>query len=218
MIFFEEVPEYKGTIYHVDMPLAMSHFIYRNTIVEDFHADAKPLTKEQEQLLYNYMYSMLLHYHELRNEVIEIYGKYISINNPEDIDKEDEEKVKMFFFALGFSTSCGSSWDKPEDISKIEDAKYYEKKLKIDGICHVDLYALLEGVIAYLWNGELKKAFDNEILLTDAAMKIINKDVYNKMKYLYDLAVNNENEKIADLLTVYYATSDLKAEKIKVRV
>jgi hypothetical protein len=212
MIFFEEVPELKNTIHRVNMPLAMSHFIYRNTIVEDYHADGKPLTEEQAKILYNYMYSYLLKFNEMRNSVTKIIEKRTSV---EEMTPEEIKEFSFYMGALSFSTRCGSNWDEPEDVSEIEYSKFCEKWEQLDACYILEFEEYLEGVIAYLWNGELGKAFANKIVLTDEAMKIINKDIHNKLNYLYNMVINDDEE-IADLLTAYAVTSNFIAEKVEI--
>lgn len=214
MKFFEEDPKAINPKYKINMPLAMTMFIYRNSIIEDYHHEGEPLTKEQSNHLYNDMYNNLLKFNAMRTIAYETFNKCRS--NQEVSEDEMFENLYLYISALSGLTCNGSNWDEPEDVSEIEYSKFCEKFKKLDACYIIEFEEYLEGVIAYLWNGELKKAFDNKIVLTDAAMKIINKDIHNKLKYLYDMVINDKDEEIADLLTAYLINSELVAEEVEI--
>jgi hypothetical protein len=212
MIFFEEASGLKDTNYKINIPLAMSHIIYRNTIVEDFHADGKPLNKEKANILYSDMYNHLLKIEEMRDLALIALEKN---HNNEETTEEENLNFMSYLNAMAFSTRCGSNWDQPEDVSKIEYKRFCELANQLEHYYVLEFEEYLEGVIAYLWNGELKKAFDNEIILTNNVMKIINKDIHNKLKYLYDLVVDGYDEDVADLLMVYKVFSKYELEEVE---
>lgn len=83
------------------LALSLTHAVYRNSVIEDFHAEEAPLTDEVmrdiNKDVYNRMYTLLKLLYSSRAE-----------------DKETLNKI------LAFNLMFGTDWDKPEEY-RLED-------------------------------------------------------------------------------------------------
>lgn len=118
------------------MALSITHYVYRNTRLEDFHAECVQMDRNFYRIIYNTVRTKLKNVRELQLKFI----RYL-----QDIT-----------FGLFF----GTNWDTAVQAEKIRANQSYAN---------------------YVLAGKFNECCQNGCLLNDATMRIINKDVHNRI-------------------------------------
>ncbi|MDE6656661.1 MAG: hypothetical protein K2J85_06705 [Anaeroplasmataceae bacterium] len=146
------------------MALAITHYAYRNTFLEDYHSESKRL----DMNFYNELYSIVDE--KLRNVLL--FHKYIEGYPKEQINKADIEdltatvpeelRVKFLEYLLDilFHSNFGSDWDTAEIL-----------ECNLNGECITD----------FVLSGHFLECCKNGEILSDKIMCYINKDVHNRI-------------------------------------
>ncbi len=156
------------------MALSITHYAYRNTPIEDFHADDVKMDKE----LYRKVYNIVRR--KLQNVcLLQCYLDDFPCEKIEDIDdkrKFDEllnsvpKALQLKFIRymqhIIFGRLYGANWDAACQVEGIK-----------EGQSHA----------SYVLGGEFSKCCKNGNILNDSTMCDLNKDVHNR---IYTLLIN----------------------------
>ena len=138
------------------LSIGVAHAVYRNTEVEDFHAECRLMDKA----LYDDVYKIVS---EKVNLLIKNIPILIFVHQNGLLPIEDFKDFSMaeldFLACVLFGIQCGIEWDMPENN---------------------DLYTGGD-ITEYLLNGEFKKRCDSRSTFDDTVTKPINKDIVNRI-------------------------------------
>lgn len=153
---------------------ALTHYVYRNTEIENVHAENSVMNTQIYKKIYTIVEKQL-------NKVIK-FDKYIMcfdeqkfLQNKEEylktlVPESEHQNVLEYFREIFFNMQFGTHWDL---------AKTDEEPTELD-------------LTKYILSGEFKKFCDNKICLDDFAMEQINKDIHNKIYTLLIYGYFNE--------------------------
>ena len=145
------------------LTIGITHAVYRNTEIEDYHSNGRVMDKTLYKNTYTIVkrnISKLIDAKDLMKEVLEK-----GITRPEEYTHITLQGCRLLMDIL-FGIQCGSNWDPPHEID-----------------------ILPEGDPAkYLLNGVFINLCDGEHIFGDSVMKTINQDITNRilmiLKYL----------------------------------
>ena len=146
---------------------------YRNTILEDIHANGTLITDEvRKEIIDGLVMAMNMAYN--MQPLIEMELDNIEeciLNLPEDVTSWIADYLRDMLFA----DACSSQWDTP---SEVEEAIFEELD---DELCELDSDDWPEVIADFILAGKFTYNQENNIVLTDAVMADMNRDVHNRM-------------------------------------
>lgn len=146
---------------------------YRNTILEDIHANGTPITDAvREEIIDGLVMAMNMAYN--MQPLIEMELDDIEeciLNLPEDVN----EWIVTYLKEMLFADACSSQWDTPSEV----DEKLFEEL--DDELCELDSDDWPEVIADFILAGKFTYNQENNIVLTDAVMADMNRDVHNRM-------------------------------------
>lgn len=148
------------------LALAITHYAYRNTVLEDYHSDSITMDKSFYKKIYKTVYC------KLKN--VEKFHKYIKIFHSDTNFKEELEKLlntvpeeNHFKFLRYFNDimlevqlNCGVAWDPAEVVD-----------------CNINGKSLAH----YVLSGCFVECCEKGAILDNATMCYINKDIHNRI-------------------------------------
>ena len=146
---------------------------YRNTVLEDIHANGTPITDTvREEIIDGLVMAMNMAYN--MQPLIEMELDDIEeciLNLPEDVTSWITEYLREMTFA----DACSSQWDSP---SEVEEELFEELD---DELCELDSDDWPEVIADFVLAGKFTYNQENNVVLTDAVMADMNRDVHNRM-------------------------------------
>ena len=146
---------------------------YRNTILEDIHANGTPITDAvREEIIDGLVMAMNMAYN--MQPLIEMELDDIEeciLNLPEDVN----EWIVTYLKEMLFADACSSQWDTPSEV----DEKLFEEL--DDELCELDSDDWPEVIADFILAGKFTYNQENNVVLTDAVMADMNRDVHNRM-------------------------------------
>ena len=139
-----------------ELSIGVTHAVYRNTEVEDFHADGRVMDKAFYDDVYHIVSekvavlikSMCLLICAYQNGLFAI------------LDLKNVSADEMAFLQnIIFGIQCGSNWDVPHKMN----------------LCPGD------DIAGFLLDGEFKKYCDEKRIFNDSVMKPINEDIVDRV-------------------------------------
>lgn len=154
------------------MALAITHYAYRNTALEDYHADDVKMDKAFYKKIYKIVYGKLKNAKEF-NKYIKNY--HDEINSKEEFEKllntvPEELQLRFLRYFQNIVATIefryGSQWEQATVVD-------------------CDLNG--KGMASYVLSGHFAECCEKGVHLDDVIMCYINKDVHNR---IYTLLVN----------------------------
>lgn len=146
---------------------------YRNTILEDIHANGTPITDAvREEIIDGLVMAMNMAYN--MQPLIEMELDDIEeciLNLPEDVTSWITEYLRDMLFA----DACSSQWDAPSEV----DREIFEEL--DDELCELDSDDWPDVIADFVLAGKLTYNQENNVVLTDTVMADMNRDVHNRM-------------------------------------
>lgn len=153
------------------MALGISHYAYRNTVLEDYHSECIKMDMSFYKKIYRIVYTKLKNA-KLLHKYIENYSEE-KLESKEDLDRllnnvpEDLRfKFMRYLSEVLFGSMCGVEWDLAETLE-----------------CNLNGKSLANYVLA----GNFLECCKNGAILNDKTMRYINKDIHNR---IYTLLIN----------------------------
>ena len=146
---------------------------YRNTILEDIHANGTPITNEVREEIINELVTdihMVSDMQPLIEQDIDDIEECI-LNMPEDVN----EWIVTYLKEMLFADACSSQWDAP---SEVEESIFEELD---DELCELDSDDWPEVIANFILAGPFAYNQENKVVLTDSVMADMNRDVHNRM-------------------------------------
>lgn len=147
------------------MARSITHYAYRNTKLEDYHAENVKMDKVFYRTIYNLVRVKLNNVRLLQRYLDEFPCE--NINKQEDFNElmksvpEDLHfKFLKYFQHIMWGQFYGSHWDAAECVTEIADGQSYA---------------------GYVLAGKFLECCNDGVFLDDAAMRVINKDVHNRI-------------------------------------
>lgn len=142
-----------------------AHYVYRNTVIEDFHAEGVCM----DDAIYRKMYRVV----RAKTENIKKYSQYLSLleygeNIAQGLDTLPPDiavPVIRFIKDIIFNSYMGSGWEEAQLLDKLPE----------------------KSMPHYILAGTFREYCDDHAKLTDSAMREINKDIHNR---IYTLIVH----------------------------
>lgn len=146
---------------------------YRNTILEDIHANGTPITNEVREEIINELTTAIQMVSDMQ-PIIEQDMEDIEeciLNMPEDVN----EWIVAYLREMTFADACSSQWDAPSEVPK----ELFEGL--DDELCdlHPDEWA--EVIANFILARQFTYNQENNVSLTNAVMADMNRDVHNRM-------------------------------------
>ncbi len=145
------------------MALYLTHYIYRNTSLEDYHCTAVQMNGEFYKKIYNIVYRKVKNVCLLHKFIVNYNGDVSLDKILATIPEELHFKFMTYIQDLKFQFDFGSGWD---DVAVVE---------------HISSN---QSLTSYILSGNFKECCNNGCYLTDEVMCEINKDVYNRIYML----------------------------------
>lgn len=163
---------------------------YRNTVLEDIHANKKPISNRIRKEI-TYELANCIDFACLMQPLIE----HDSIEDIEDlIVKGHEEDVRLgiikYLSDMVFGDGCSTEWDDPHEV---DDAIFDELD---DKLCYMDRELWPQAIAEFVLDGQFSINAKKKVRLNDNDMKIMNKDVHNRMFTVL--------ERLGDVMYGYY--------------
>ena len=146
---------------------------YRNTILEDIHANGTHITDEVREEIINELVTaiyMVSNMQPLIEQDMDDIEECI-LNMPEDVN----EWIVTYLREMTFADACSSQWDTP---SEVDEAIFEELD---DELCELDSDDWPEVIADFVLAGQFTHNQENNIVLTDSVMADMNRDVHNRM-------------------------------------
>lgn len=146
---------------------------YRNTILEDIHANGTPITDEVREEIINELVTaiqMVSDMQPLIEQDIDDIEECI-LNMSEDVN----EWIVTYLKEMLFADACSSQWDAPSEV----DREIFEEL--DDELCELDIDDWPEVIADFVLAGQFSHNQENSIVLTDTVMADMNRDVHNRM-------------------------------------
>ena len=143
---------------------AIVHYAYRNTKIEDYHAENVVMDMELYKDIYKMVHQKMGNVQRYTHYILEFArrereGKSLGAKEFELVKEEDRLGFVRYYKEIQFSTLFGTNWDEPELVD-----------VKIGGT-----------LARFVLDGEFKRACINGDNLDDKIMEKINKDIYNRI-------------------------------------
>jgi hypothetical protein len=146
---------------------------YRNTILEDIHTNGTLITDAvRKEIIDGLVMAMNMAYN--MQPLIEMELDDIEeciLNLPEDVN----EWIVTYLKEMLFADACSSQWDAP---SEVEEEIFEELD---DELCELDSDDWPEVIADFVLAGKFTYNQENNVVLTDAVMADMNRDVHNRM-------------------------------------
>lgn len=153
------------------MALSITHYVYRNTRLENFHSECVYMDKNFYRLIYNTVRTKLKNVKEMK-KYIDAFPD-VDLNNKNELEKlisSVPEELHLRFIRylqnIFFGLYFGAEWD---------DAILIEKIRKNQSCAN------------YVLAGKFSECCQKGCVLNDENMCVINKDVHNR---IYTLVIN----------------------------
>ena len=146
---------------------------YRNTILEDIHANGTPITDEVREEIIGELITaiqMVSDMQPLIEQDIDEIEECI-LNMPEDVN----EWIVTYLRKMTFADACSSEWDEP---SEVKETIFEELD---DELCELDSDDWPEVIANFILAGQFSHNQENKVVLTDSVMADMNRDVHNRM-------------------------------------
>jgi len=88
------------------LALSITHFVYRNTELEDYHSECVTMDMDFYKLMYNIVNEKM--------SIVARYNKYLMNKIP--LDESEREGLFPYVDDLDFNCIFGTSWDKAKEI------------------------------------------------------------------------------------------------------
>ncbi len=155
------------------MALAITHYAYRNTALEEYHSKSTKMNMSFYKKIYNLVYKKL--------RTVKLLHKYIN-EYPFDIIQSKEECEELLqsvpeAYQFKFITYTQTIFE----LITFKFGSHWEPAQEID--CNLDGKSLAN----YVLSGRFLENCKSNAILDDATMYIINKDIHNRV---YTLLIN----------------------------
>lgn len=147
------------------MALSITHYAYRNTRLEDFHAECVRMDQNFYRIIYNTVRAKLKNVKELQRYIDSFPDA--DLRNKDTLDEllnSVPEELRLRFIRylqeITFGLLFGADWDAAIEIEKIR--------------------ANQSGA-NYVLAGKFRECCQKGCILNDATMRVINKDVHNRI-------------------------------------
>lgn len=163
---------------------------YRNTVIEDIHASKKPITKRIKKQVVDEL-ARCIDFACTMQPIMELR----SLDDIEDCivhGLEDDARVQIatYLRSMTFGDACSSEWDAPQ---LVDDAIFDELDEKL---CYMDREFWPQTIAEFVLDGQFSINAKKRVRLNDNDMKIMNKDVHNRMFTVL--------ERLGDVMYGYY--------------
>lgn len=147
------------------MALSITHYVYRNTRLEDFHAECVQMDRNFYRIIYNTVRTKLKNVRELQRYIdsfpdADLTNKATLDKLINSVPKELQLKFIRYLQDIMFGLFFGTNWDTAVQAEKIRANQSYAN---------------------YVLAGKFNECCQNGCVLNDATMRIINKDVHNRI-------------------------------------
>ena len=153
------------------MALAITHYVYRDTALENYHSKDIVMDMAFYQKIYRIVYAKLKNvkrFHPFIDEFKEIKNKDDHDALMQSVPEELRFKLIVYTNDIFYEITerCDVNWDKAELID-----------VQIRG----------NGLATFVLSGKFKECCEKNCVLVDRTMCYINKDIHNR---IYSLLVN----------------------------